>query len=84
MELANDPNDRRRIDAEAQRDRDAEVAKLRRQGVPFRVIAARLGVSLGCVQKAVRRAQQFADAVATGEPPKSRCSQMRCRPGAPR
>jgi lambda repressor-like predicted transcriptional regulator len=27
------------------------------QGVPFRVIAARLGCSLGSVQKAVRRVQ---------------------------
>jgi hypothetical protein len=32
---------------------------LRREGVPFRVIADRLGMSLGAVQKALRRAQKL-------------------------
>ena len=50
-----DPTDRTRLDGEAMRERDDRVAALRRQGVPFRVIAARLGMSLGSVQKSVRR-----------------------------
>lgn len=68
MELANDPNDRRRVDAETQRRRDAEVARLRRSGATFRAIAERLGMSLGGVQKALRRAQKLAEAVAGEEP----------------
>jgi len=51
-----DPNMRRRLDGQEMLDRDEQVATLREQGVPFRVIAARLGCSLGSVQKAVRRA----------------------------
>jgi DNA-binding CsgD family transcriptional regulator len=60
MELENngrDPNTRRRLDGQAMMDRDEQVARLREQGVPFRAIAARLGCSLGSVQKAVRRAR---------------------------
>ena len=64
MDFMKDPNDRRRIDAEAQRERDAEVARMRRANVPFRVIAARLGTSLGAIQKSVRRSQKLAAAVA--------------------
>jgi hypothetical protein len=56
-----DPNDRRRADAETRRNRDAEVARMRRAGVPFRTIASRLDMSLGAVQKSVRRAQKLAD-----------------------
>jgi DNA-binding CsgD family transcriptional regulator len=50
-----DPDYRRRLDAEAMRERDARIAKLLRSRVPFRVIAARLGMSVGSVQKAVAR-----------------------------
>jgi hypothetical protein len=60
MKLENngrDPNMRCRLDGQAMMDRDEQVARLREQGVPFRVIAARLGCSLGSVQKAVRRVQ---------------------------
>ena len=57
MELERDPNMRRRLDGQEMLDRDEQVARLREQGVPFRVIAARLGCSLGSVQKAVRRVQ---------------------------
>ena len=72
MDLTNDPNDRRRVDPEAQRARDAEVAGLRRSGVPFRQIAAALGMSLGSVQKALARAtkssqQESASAVLADE-----------------
>lgn len=67
MDFEGNPNDRRRVDPEAQRNRDAEVARLRRAGVPFRTIAERLGMSLGAVQKAVRRYQKLADAFATGQ-----------------
>jgi hypothetical protein len=56
------------VDAETQRIRDAEVARMRRAGVPFRRIARRLEMSLGCGQKAARRAQELVDAVAGGEP----------------
>ena len=68
MTFERDPNDRRRVDAETQRRRDAEVARMRRAGVPFRTIASRLDMSLGAVQKSVRRAQKLADVLATGEP----------------
>ena len=47
---------------------DAEVARMRASGVPFRAIAAAIGMSLGGVQKSVRRAEKFADALATGSP----------------
>ena len=47
---------------------DAEVARMRASGVPFRAIAAAMGMSLGGVQKSVRRARKFADALATGSP----------------
>ena len=48
---------RRRLDGQAMLHRDEQVATLREQGVSFRVIAARLGCSLGSVQKALRRVQ---------------------------
>jgi len=38
--------------------RDAEVARLRPAHVPFRAIAERLNMSLGAVQKALRRYQK--------------------------
>jgi hypothetical protein len=57
MELERDPNGRRRLDGHAMLERDEQVAKMREQGVPFRVIASRLGCSLGSVQKALGRAQ---------------------------
>jgi hypothetical protein len=50
-----EPGARRRLDTQEMRERDAAVARLRRQRVPFRVIAERLGMSLGSVQKSVRR-----------------------------
>jgi hypothetical protein len=68
MGFTRDSNDRRRVDPEAMRERDAEIAKMRRVGVPFRTIAERLSMSLGAVQKADRRARKLADALATGEP----------------
>ena len=67
MELANRPNDRRRVDAETQRRWDAEVARMRQAGVWYRTIARRLDVSLGAVQKSVRRSQKLAEAMAGGE-----------------
>ena len=68
MDPTNDPNCRPRIGAEAQRDRDAEVARLRWDGVPFRRIAERLDMSLGAVQKSMWGSQKFADALAGGGP----------------
>jgi hypothetical protein len=68
MTFERDPRDRRRVDGQAQRNRDAEVARMRRAGVPFRTIAERLDMSLGAVQKSVRRSQKLADAMATGQP----------------
>ena len=68
MVFEEDPESRRRVDPETQRERDAEIAELRRQGAPFRVIAQRMGMSLGAVQKSVKRAQKLSDAPATGEP----------------
>jgi len=52
-------------------ERDEEVARLRERGVPFRVIAKRLGCSLGSVQKAVRRVEASRAAVvdADGDSP---------------
>jgi hypothetical protein len=61
-----DPNDRRRVDAEAMRERDAEVTKMRRAGVPFRAIAELMGISLGAVLRSVRRAKPT-DVLTTGE-----------------
>jgi hypothetical protein len=58
MVLVKDPNDRRRVDGDMQLKRDAQVAALREAHVPFRVIAKRLGMSLGSVQKALRRWQR--------------------------
>lgn len=58
MATVKDPSDRRRADGDTQLRRDAEIAALREASVPFRVIAARLGISLGSVQKALRRHQR--------------------------
>jgi DNA-binding CsgD family transcriptional regulator len=49
------PGSRRRLDGDAMIERDAEVARLRRQNVPFRVIAKRLKMSLSQVQAALTR-----------------------------
>jgi hypothetical protein len=68
MDFTKDPNDRRRVDPETQRRRDAEVARLRAAKVPFRTIAERLNMSLGAVQKALRRHQKLMDALSSGEP----------------
>ena len=68
MTFETDPNHRRLVDADTQRRRDAEVARMRRAGEPFRTIAARLDMSLGVVQKSLRRAQKLADAIAAGQP----------------
>lgn len=67
MDFTKDPNDRRRVDAETQRNRDAEIARLRRANVPFRVIADRLNMSVGAVQKALFRAHK-AEAAMAREP----------------
>lgn len=53
-----DPNDRRRIPQEQMDNRDREVHKMRKAGVPFRAIGERLDMSLGAVQKALTRAQK--------------------------
>ncbi len=63
-----DPTARRRWEPEAQRERDAEILRLYRAGVPQRGIAERLGVSLGSVQHVIRREQKLSAALATGEP----------------
>jgi hypothetical protein len=68
MELTNDLDDRRRVDAQTQRNRDAEVTRMRQAGVPFRTIASRLDMSLGAVQKSLRRSQKLADVLADDEP----------------
>jgi hypothetical protein len=49
------PGTRRRLDDEAMAARDAQIARMRAAHVPFRVIAARLGCSVGSVQKSLRR-----------------------------
>jgi hypothetical protein len=46
---------RRRLDGEAMRRRDEQIAKLIKAHTPWRVIASRLQISLGSVQKAVAR-----------------------------
>jgi DNA-directed RNA polymerase specialized sigma24 family protein len=43
---------------EEMRARDAEVARLIRAGVSYRAVAARLGCSLGSVQKSLARTKQ--------------------------
>jgi IS30 family transposase len=48
-------NVRRWADRDTMLKRDAEVARLRELDVPFREIGRRLGMSLGSVQKALRR-----------------------------
>jgi hypothetical protein len=63
MEFERDGNIRRRLDGQEMMERDAEVARLRQQSVSFRVIAARLDMSLGSVQKAVDRVKRRAQAV---------------------
>ncbi len=62
IDFVKNPNDRRRVDAETQRNRDAEVLRLREARVPFRVIARRLDMSLGSVQKALARALKAREA----------------------
>jgi lambda repressor-like predicted transcriptional regulator len=57
MELERNPNTRHRLDGQEMLERDERVARLREQGVPFRVIAVQLGCSLGSVQKAVGRVE---------------------------
>jgi hypothetical protein len=50
------PDDvRLRLAGHEMMERDAEIARLRHQDVPFRVIAERLRCSVGSVQKAVGR-----------------------------
>jgi IS30 family transposase len=51
-------NVRRWVDRDTMLKRDAEVARLREADVPFREIGRRLGMSLGSVQKALRRYQK--------------------------
>ncbi len=55
MELEQAPNIRQRLNGQEMPERDAEVARLRQLGESFRVIAKRLGCSVGSVQKAVGR-----------------------------
>jgi IS30 family transposase len=66
MTFSDNPNTRRRVDKQLQRDRDTEVARLRRDGVPFRAIATRLGMTLGAVQRAAQRSRKLGDAMASG------------------
>jgi hypothetical protein len=69
MTFKNDPTARRRVDGQAQRERDAEVARMRGDRVPFRRIAEELNMSLGAVQESLRRSQRrMTAALATGEP----------------
>jgi len=50
-----DPGASRRLDGDAMLERDAEVARLLRRGWTYRAVAAQLGMSLGSVQKSVKR-----------------------------
>lgn len=50
-----DPGSRQRLDREQMRERDDKIAKMLKQHVPYRTIAARLNMSLGSVCKAVNR-----------------------------
>lgn len=50
-----DPGSRRRLDGDQMRDRDAAVAKMLAQHVPYRTICARLDMSYGSLQQTVRR-----------------------------
>ena len=50
-----DPGARRRLDGDAMLERDAAVARLLRAGLTYRAVAARLKMSLGSVQKSVKR-----------------------------
>jgi DNA-binding NarL/FixJ family response regulator len=50
-----DPTVRRRLPTEDMMRRDAQIARLLRAGLSYRQVAARLGCSLGSVQKSVRR-----------------------------
>ena len=45
-ENGDDPTARRRADPQTQRERDAEVARMRASGVPFRATAGAMGMSL--------------------------------------
>jgi hypothetical protein len=50
-----DPDTRSRLDGEAMAQRDTQIAALIAAHTPYRVIAGRLGISMGSVQKAVAR-----------------------------
>jgi DNA-binding NarL/FixJ family response regulator len=50
-----DPGVRRRLDGDAMLERDAAVARLLRRGLTYRAVAAQLNMSLGSVQKSVKR-----------------------------
>jgi cyanate lyase len=56
--MKSDPTVRRWADRDTMLKRDAEVARSRALDVAFREIGRRLGMSLGSVQKALRRYQQ--------------------------
>lgn len=49
------------MDPGERRARDDEIRELRRQGLPLRVIGERVGLSLGGVQRALRRKPQVAE-----------------------
>ena len=66
-ENGDDPTARRRVDPQTQRERDAEVARMRASGVPFRATAAAMGMSLAACRSRCG-GQKFADALATGSP----------------
>jgi len=50
-----EPEARRRLGTQEQWERDQRVAKLLEFGVSYRDVAARLGCSLGAVQRSVQR-----------------------------
>lgn len=66
MDFEPPSNVRRRLDGHEMMLRDAEIARLRGEGVSFREIARRCGCSLGSVQKAVARInKRWASSAAT-------------------
>jgi hypothetical protein len=50
-----DPGSKRRLDGEAMRERDAQIATMLRAHVPYRTICSRLDMSYGSLQQTVRR-----------------------------